>query len=113
MALPHDESIQIQLLRLLAGATHGRMHCNDVYRILAKYFPMLTRAECEDPYQSSLSHWANRVQFARLHLVNRGLILRPYAGAGRGYWEISAKGREALADWDTTAAKVMAELEAL
>jgi len=41
------------------------------------------------------------------------LMLRPYAGAGRGYWAISAKGREALADWDATAAQLLAELEAL
>jgi hypothetical protein len=113
MALPHDESIQIELLRLLADAPNGQMHCNDVYRTLAQSFPQLSPAECKDPYPPSLSHWANRVQWARHHLVEQGLILRPYAGGGRGYWAISAKGREALAVRHATAAKLLAELEAL
>jgi hypothetical protein len=95
MALPNDEDIQVRLLELLAVAPGGQMHCNDVYRAVAKRFPLLSRAELEHPYRSSLSHWANRVQFARLHLVHKGLLLRPYSGGGRGYWAISPQGRRA------------------
>ncbi len=45
MALPHDEEIQAELLRLLADAPHGRMHCQDIYEDLARRFPCLTKDE--------------------------------------------------------------------
>jgi hypothetical protein len=77
MALPNDENIQTELLRLLSTAPEGRMHCRDAYRILATEFPRLTKQELQDPYVSSLGHWANRVQFARLHLVEKGWVHRP------------------------------------
>ena len=37
--------------------------------------------------------WRNRTAFARLHLVQRGLLLR---GSRHGLWEISPAGRQAL-----------------
>jgi hypothetical protein len=37
--------------------------------------------------------WRNRAAFARLHLVERGLLVK---GSRRGVWEISSAGREAL-----------------
>ena len=97
MSIPHDHAIQYSLLRLLEQQLDGKMHCNDVYRILAEQFPQLTRSELEDPYQNSLSHWANRVQFAVLHLRNEGLVLHHTVAGGRGIWAISAAGREWLA----------------
>jgi len=113
MALPNDEDIQTALLRLLARAPEGRMHCQDVYRVLATEFPNLTRREMNDPYRSSVSHWANRVQFARLHMVNKGWILRPATGGGRGYWTISPQGRKALDDLKALGKRLLAELEAM
>ena len=41
MALPRDEYIQYELLRFLATAPNGRMHCRDVYNTCAKQFPGL------------------------------------------------------------------------
>jgi hypothetical protein len=64
MSLPHDQDIQVAILRLLASAPKGTMHCQDVYRILAQEFPELTYEELWEPYRRSVSHWANRVQFA-------------------------------------------------
>ena len=96
MALPHDEDVQDALLKLLATASEGRMQCRDIYRLLAEQFPRLTADELEVPYRNSVSHWANRVQFARLHLVRKGWILRPSSGGGRGYWTLSAGGRKAI-----------------
>lgn len=94
MSIPHDDVIQAKLLLLLDSAKDGAMHCQDVYRILAEQFPELTKSELSDPYKSSVSKWANRVQFARLHLVVQGFILNPDSGHGRGYWVISNKGRD-------------------
>ena len=96
MAIPHDDVIQLQLLELLSNAPDGTMHCNDVYTKLAELFPRLTADELFIPYRTSASKWANRVQWARQHLVQAGLLLRPHAGSGRGFWTISDKGRKAL-----------------
>lgn len=113
MALPHDEDIQADLLRLLSVAPEGRMHCRDVYKALARHYQSLTNDELTVPYRSSLSHWANRVQFARLHLVNKGWVLRPVMGGGRGYWTISSKGRKVLVGLEVVGNKLLAELDAL
>lgn len=111
MALPGDHEIQIELLDLLSTAPDGQMRTRDAYRVLAQRFPRLTRDETTIPYRNSVSHWANRVQFARLHLVQLGYILPPHSGGGRGIWTISAKGRKALTDRKSLADKLLAELE--
>jgi len=113
MAQPNDEDVQTELLRLLSIAPEGRMHCRDVYLTLAAKFPRLTKHELEDPYRSSISHWANRVQFARLHLVEKGWVHRPATGGGRSYWTITPKGRKALADLEALGKSLLAELEAM
>jgi restriction endonuclease Mrr len=113
MTLPHDDYVQTQLLRLLSAAPGGRMYCQDVYIELAKQFPLLTEDEMRVPYKNSVSHWANRVQFARLHMVRKGWILHPTMGGGRGFWQISESGRRALALADEMGKKLLAELCAL
>lgn len=112
MALQHDEDIQIELLRLLADAPYGRMHCRDIYEALASRFPSLTEDEKTVPYRNSVSHWANRVQFARLHLVGKGCILHASMN-GRAVWAISDKGRTSILDLDELAKSLLAELDAL
>jgi hypothetical protein len=96
MTIPHDEDIQKRLLDLLKHSFDGTMHCNDVYSSLAKQFPELSDDEKSVPYQTSLSKWSNRVQFARLHCVNKELLYSAKAGPakGRGFWTITEKGRE-------------------
>lgn len=96
MTIPHDDIIKLKLLELLDKEPNGTMHCNEVFKELAREFPMLTKAELTDPYQTSQSHWANRVQWARQHLAEEGCILRPNAGGVRGYWTITQAGRKAL-----------------
>jgi hypothetical protein len=113
MALPHDEVLQLELMDLLMSAPEGQMHCRDVYQILATRFPALTNEELTVPYRNSISHWANRVQFARLHLVEKRWLLRRYAGDGPGYWKVSAEGRKALVDLRSATEALLAELAAL
>lgn len=66
------------------------------YDRLAQLHPELTLDERTQPYRNAVSKWANRVQFARLHLANRGLLYRAGVGpnAGRGYWVITPRGEE-------------------
>ena len=113
MGLPHDEVIQTELLRLLARTPKGRMHCQEVYVILAKQFHRLTKDELTVPYRNSVSHWANRVQFARLHLVTKGWFLHSSMSGGRGYWAISEKGRTTITELEALGKKLLAELETM
>jgi len=91
MALPGDHDIQFLLMHLLLEQKTKKMQCADVYTKLAESFPQLTWDEKSVPYQNSRSHWANRVQFAVLHLRRKGWLLPP-ALSGRGVWEVSVKG---------------------
>lgn len=113
MALPSDESIQIELMQLLSSAPKGEMHCRDIYRVLEKRFPALTRDEVSVPYRTSVSHFANRVQFVRLHLVRKGWLLRPYAGGGRGIWKVSSKAKAEFAELQAQGDALLDELIAL
>lgn len=85
------------------------MYCQDVYSTLAHQFPHLVDDETSIPYGNSLSHWANRVQFARQHLVEKAW-LNCMLQSGRGYWEISATGRHALTEMEARAKSLLAEL---
>ena len=96
MAIPNDEIIKKELLVLLAHTPNGRVHLHKVYADLAKLHPELTHQELNDPYRNSKSLWANRVQFARLHLVQRKFLYRDGDGPNpsRGVWIITDAGRK-------------------
>jgi len=94
MAIPNDNIIQDELLKLLFNSEDKMLHCNVVYDELAKLFPELTIEEKTKKYRESKSKWANRVQFARLHLVNFGLLLNANETNKFGYWKISTPGEE-------------------
>lgn len=113
MAIPHDDDIQIQLFRLLSNVPGGTMYSSVVYKELAKRFPRLTTDETHIPYGNSVSHFANRVQFARLHLVENGFICRPYVMNDRGFWTITEVGRRYLAELDDIAERLLSELDNL
>lgn len=92
MAIPNDELIQDELVKLLNNAEGKTLYCNVIYDELAKLFPDLTVIEKTRKYRESKSKWANRVQFARLHLVNEGLLLPADKINRRGYWKLSTEG---------------------
>lgn len=96
MAIPDDHIIQEELLELLASSPGGRLNVRSIYSQLANLHPELTDQEKNQQYENSLSKWANRVQFARLHLVQSGLLFRADAGPNpaRGVWIITEKGRK-------------------
>lgn len=94
MTLPRDEEIQTELMRLLTSQPEQKMESAAVYVELAEKFPALTPGERTVPYRNAVSHWANRVQFAVLHLRKIGWLSSPHVGE-RGVWEVTAKGRAA------------------
>src|SRR5882762_5521061 len=112
MALPHDHDIQYQLLLLLDEAPDGTMHCQDIYRELATRFPQLTPDDVEVPFANSCSHWANRGQWARHHLLLQGHLVPQYL-TGRGFWTISDGGRAYVRDVIQRAHQLLRELDDL
>jgi hypothetical protein len=112
MALPHDHDVQLQLLSLLNESPGGTLHCQDIYGLLAERFPGLTPDDVSGPFGNSVSHWANRVQFARLHLVLTGLMDPTYF-SGRAYWAISDAGRIYIENVARQADELLKELDGL
>jgi predicted HNH restriction endonuclease len=96
MAIPDDETLKQELLSFLASEPDARASVWRVYEQLALWHPELTDAEKSERYRNSASKWANRVQFARLHLVNNGFVHRANATshAPRNYWALTPKGQE-------------------
>lgn len=94
MVIPHDHDIQQQLVLYLAGCAGHRAHAQACYSALEPLYPELTHDETTLRYQASVSKWANAVQFARLHLVNDGLIYRAGEGplASKGVWILTPEG---------------------
>lgn len=93
--IPHDERIQRALLAYLFSRPCARASAKACYDELADGFPELTFEEVSERYQNARSKWANRVQFARLHLVEQGFIYR--AGSGpdprHGEWILTEAGK--------------------
>lgn len=88
--------MQQELLSFLAAEPDAQASVWRVYEQLALLHPELTEPEKTEHYRSSKSKWANRVQFARLHLVNSGLLFRANAtpNTPRNYWSLTPKGQE-------------------
>lgn len=96
MPIPDDDTIQRELLVLIASRPEKRVLAAAAYEDLARLHPELTDAERTQRYRNSVSQWANRVQFARLHLANREFLYRAGVGpnASPGYWVLTPKGEE-------------------
>jgi len=67
------------------------MKADIVYSKMENLYAKLTLEEKNVPYRNSASKFANRVQFARLHLVNKGLLYDAKQNT-RGYWKLTPKG---------------------
>jgi hypothetical protein len=102
MAIPSDHKIKRELLLLLDSAPEGTVRPREAYRELAPLFPSLTPDEKNKRYQQSQSKWANAVQWARHHLVERGYIFDAKGGKGKGYWTITPDGRQYVQQFKNT-----------
>jgi len=89
--LPESEYEQpiLQALDEAGGSASARAVTDRVGELLES---VLTTADRE-PNRSGEVRWRNRAAFARLRLVERGLLVR---GSRRGIWEISPEGQRAL-----------------
>jgi restriction endonuclease Mrr len=91
--IPHDEDIQSALIAYLLDRPGHRASASQCYEALAEQFTDLTFDEVHVKYQNSVSKWANRVQFARLHLVQSGYLYRAGEGSNpsTGVWVLTPK----------------------
>ena len=118
MTIPADDVLKADLLAFLAAEPDARATVWRVYEQLALRHPEVTHAERTKKYSNSASHWANRVQFARLHLVNQGMLFRANGApdAPRSYWKLTPKGIEAATSLQPssgpTESQVAADLDA-
>ena len=112
MAIPHDDVLQIQVGCLLLDCENDVPHCNDVYAKVGAIFPILTKDELTIRFGNSISHFANRVQWARKHLVEDG-FMEPHYLSGRGYWKLTAKGRAHFLQMRQQAEELLRELDQL
>ncbi|GAA2073720.1 winged helix-turn-helix domain-containing protein [Microbacterium hatanonis] len=94
MAFPHDDLIADELLKLLADQPDGRAHGPDTYEPLAKRFPELTEEDLASRVPTGERRWDSKVRFARLKLVNRGLVYPAKEGPSpqRGVWILTDPG---------------------
>ena len=92
MAIPSEKDIELPLLQEIEAAG-GEARPSDLYDKVARHFPQLTPSDQKLSHQrSGLLIWANRVAWARQHLVNKGEL----DASIRGTWEITEKGRARL-----------------
>ena len=92
MAIPSEKDIELPLLQEIEAAG-GEARPSELYDKVARHFPQLTPSDQTVRHQrSGLLIWANRVAWARQHLVNRGEI----DASIRGAWKITEKGRARL-----------------
>jgi 5-methylcytosine-specific restriction protein A len=118
MTIPADDVLKSDLLAFLAAEPDTRASVWRVYEQLALRHPEVTHAERTQKYSNSASHWANRVQFARLHLVNQGMLFRANGApdAPRSQWKLTPKGVEAARVFQSSAgpteSQVAADLDA-
>ena len=119
MTIPTDEVLQADLLAFLAAEPDARATVWRVYEQLVLRHPEVTEAERTQKYRNSANLWANRVQFARLHLANQGMLFRANSApdAPRSYWKLTPKGLETArtvqGSSSPTDFQVAADLEAL
>lgn len=88
MALPKLQDIEVALLRALM-TLGGQAPANKLYPQVTKHFPDLTPEQLAEALPSGGNRWTNRIQWVRLHLVQKGEM----ASGGHGIWAITDKGR--------------------
>ncbi|MDC3960935.1 restriction endonuclease [Polyangium jinanense] len=91
--IPKQSQIELPLLQVLARFPGGEAKPSDVYPLLEKRFPNLTKEDLVEQLESGSSKWTNRVQWVRQSLITKGEMSSPR----RGVWAITDQGRARLA----------------
>jgi len=97
VTFPHDDRIADELLRYLAAQPDGRAHGPATYEPVAARFPELTEEDLESRVPTGELRWESKARFARLRLVERGLLYPAKEGPNskRGVWILTDRGRAA------------------
>jgi restriction system protein len=90
--MPKQSEIEIPLLKVIAGLEGGQGRLRDIYPLLEKWFPSLTKQDLEERLESGTHKWTNRVQWVRQDLLTKGELASPQYGI----WAITEKGRARL-----------------
>ncbi|WP_062350144.1 restriction endonuclease [Bacillus kwashiorkori] len=88
MVMPQQSDIEIPLLQVLIDLG-GQGRPKDVYPLVTKKFPELTREDLEEVMVSGVNKWTNRIQWVRQKLIDNGDMYSPQ----RGIWAITEQGR--------------------
>jgi restriction system protein len=91
--MPKQAEIEIPLLRVIVEFGNSQGRPRDIYPLLEKQFPSLTKQDIEERLESGTPKWTNRVQWVRQALLTKGELASPE----RGIWAITEKGRARLA----------------
>src|SRR5260370_39466724 len=93
MVVPSWESVEIALLKEME-VSGGSVDSQKAIWDLPKYFSRLTKDDLSSRLESGALRWANRVRWARQHLVET----KELDPSGYGIWKINDKGRKRLAE---------------
>ncbi len=107
MPFPPDETIELPLLNVIAGAG-GSLTSGEAVEKVTDFFPDLTQEERASTLDSGGNRWTNRVRWTRQHLIQRGELSSP----ARGIWAITDRGRHRLGeDWESWKPRYTLSLE--
>jgi len=89
--MPSQKYIEVPLLEALVEIGE-RGKPRDIYPLVTKRFPEITKEELAMTHKTGANKWTNRIQFVRQALVSKGEI----DGSKIGIWAITDMGRERL-----------------
>ena len=89
MVMPKQSEIEVPLLEALIEIG-GEGKPQDIYPLVTKRFPNLTKEDIEEKMDSGGNKWTNRIQWVRMKLIDTGEMVSP----ARGIWAITDKGRK-------------------
>ena len=90
--IPKQRTIQLPLLKVLAGSTDGMPYREAIEKVEA-FFPEITDEDRRKRTASGDLWWQNRVAWVRQELVTRGDLDKD---SPRGTWKISSQGKKRL-----------------
>ena len=78
--MPKQSEIELPLLQVLAELPGGEAKPGEIYPLLEKRFPALTKQDRAEQLESGGYKWFNRVQWVRQSLITRGEMFSPRYG---------------------------------
>lgn len=91
--LPKQSQIELPLLEVLAEFPSGEAKPSEIYPLLEKRFPTMTKQDRAEQLDSGGPKWTNRVQWVRQSLVSKGEMSSPR----HGVWAVTPRGRARVA----------------